>query len=168
MAKHCNTCQKEPNHVSKDNHSATSPLTDIESNPIPATDFPAKAQPNPEPKPVKKPISSSVLDAMDKNTQLLQQLPKRTHSRSGTDGTVPDVQPPAKKKQTNMTSPVQCCGNIGTLHSRATGMPPQSPLPLHTNQVVNLGAPDKKNTRCTSAEVAAAVQQKKRLQLKLE
>ena len=86
MAKHCNTCRKEPNCVSKDDHGATSPLTDIESNPIPATDLPAKAQPNPEPKPVKEPISSSALDAVDENTQLLQQHPKRTHSRSGTDG----------------------------------------------------------------------------------
>ena len=168
MAKCCNTCWKEPNHVSKDDHGATSPLTDIESNPIPATDLPAKAQPNPEPNPVKEPISLSALDAIDKNTQLLQPHPKRTRSRSGTDGTVPDVQPPAKKKKTNTTSPVQRHRNIGTLRLRAAGVPPRSPLPLRTNRVVNPGAPDKKNTRRTSAEMAAAAQQKKRLQLELE
>lgn len=172
MAKRRNTCRKEPNRVSKDDHGATSPLTDIESNPIPATDLPAKAQPNPEPNPVKEPISLSALDAIDKNTQLLQPHPKRTRSRSGTDGTVPDgtvpdVQPPAKKKKTNTTSPVQR-RNIGTSRSRAAGVPPRSPLPLRTNRVVNPGAPDKKNTRRTSAEVAAAAQQKKRLQLELE
>jgi hypothetical protein len=47
-------------------------------------------------------------------------------------------------------------------------VPPRSPLPSRTNRVVNPGGPDKKRAKRTSAEMAAAAQQKKKLKLALE
>lgn len=47
-------------------------------------------------------------------------------------------------------------------------VPPRSPLPSRTNRVVNPGAPDKKRTKRTSEETAAAAEQKNKLKLELE
>jgi len=103
------------------------------------------------------------------DSEIPQQHPKRSRSRSDTDEMVPAsiIQPPAKKtKVSNNTSPVQRGGRVGNPGPKV--MPPRSPLPLRDNRVVNPGAPDFKRKKRTSAEVAAAAQQKKKLRLELE
>jgi hypothetical protein len=47
-------------------------------------------------------------------------------------------------------------------------IPPRSPLPVRSNRVLNPGAPDKKNTRRTSAQVAAEKKRKVDLQRNLD
>jgi hypothetical protein len=165
MTKRRTTRPKGPKFISEQEDHATSPPTDIESNPsMLATDLTSKPRPKPRPKSAKQAIAPSTPDAVD---EVPHQHPKRGRSRSDTDGTVPAsiVQPPAKKtKVSNSISPAD--DNIGNSHSKT--MPRRSPLPLRINRVVNPGAPDKKRTKRTSAEVAAAAQQKRNLRLELE
>jgi len=80
MVKHHTTWKP----ISEQEDHATSPLTDVESNPPVATDLTAK--PQPKPKPAKQAIALSVLDAVD---EIPHQHPKHGHSRSNTGGTVP-------------------------------------------------------------------------------
>lgn len=86
---------------------------------------------------------------------------------TGGDGTISDEeQPPSKKSKANDTN------NDGAKsHTRKRGgvqVPPRSPLPIRSNRVVNPGAPDKPNTRRTSAEVTAAMERKAALQREVD
>jgi hypothetical protein len=51
---------------------------------------------------------------------------------------------------------------------KALTVPRRSPLPSRTNRVVNPGAPDKKRTKRTPAEMTAAARKKNDLKLELE
>src|SRR5271168_4956075 len=176
MAKRRAACPKGPKHISEPKDDATSPPIDAGSNPTLAADPTAKPRPKPRPKPVKKTIASAplasmptLLNAVDDDSEIPQLHPKRSRSRSDTDETTPAsiVQPPAKKtKLSNNTLPVQRGGNVG--NSGLKVLPPRSPLPFRASRVVKPGAPDIPRKKGTSAEVAAAAQQKKKLRLQLE
>jgi hypothetical protein len=158
-----------PKHIPELEDHATSPPIDAESDPTLAADPTAKPRPKPRPKPVKKTIASaqSMLDAVD-DPEVPQQHPKRGRSRSGTDDIPASiVQPLAKKtKLSNNTLPVQRGGNVGKSGPKV--LPPRSPLPSRASRAVKPGAPDLPRKKRTSAEVAAAAQQKKNLRLELE
>lgn len=161
MAKRRITRPKGQNNISEQEH-ATSPLMDVEPNTTLAVNPAAKPRPKPRPKPARKQLTPDAVDDP-------QQHSKRGRSRSDADENGPAfiVQPPAKKTKTSNTIlPVQHGSNSGD--SRSKVPPPRSPLPLRINRVVNPGAPDKKRKKCTSAEVTAAAEQKKRLLLELE
>ena len=106
-------------------------------------------------------------EAVD-DLEIPQQRLKRGRSRSGTDEIPASiVQPPAKKTKPSNTVPVQRGGNVGKSGPKFLP-PPRSPLPSRASRAVKTGAPDIPRKKCTSAEVAAAAQQKKKLRLKLE
>jgi hypothetical protein len=74
-------------------------------------------------------------------------------------------QPPTKKLKAN---------NKGAMVSVPAGkqgkvtVPPWSPLPIRNNHIVNPGAPDRKNPRHISAQVAAEKKRKEELQHDLD
>lgn len=165
MVKRRITRSKGPKHNSDSEQDHATSLLNVDSNPSLPAEPTAKPRPKPRPKP--KPIAPSAPDAVD-DSKIPDQHPKRGRSGSDTDETVPAsiVQPPAKKtKLSNSTLPVQHGRNTG--NSRSKPLPPRSPLPERIGRVVNPGAPDQKRKKRTSAEVAAAAQQKENLRLQL-
>lgn len=76
-------------------------------------------------------------------------------------------EPPAKK----LKASDQNKGATSSMPSGKRGkvtVPPRSPPPVRSNRVVNPGAPDQKNTRRTSAQVAADKKRKDELQRDLD
>ena len=67
------------------------------------------------------------------DSDIPQWQPKRGHSESDAEGTAPASidQLPAKKKELDITLPVQHDGNIK--NSYWNTLPPRSPLPVHNN-----------------------------------
>jgi hypothetical protein len=78
-----------------------------------------------------------------------------------------DEPPPQKKSKAND-------GNDGAASSVQSGkraskmVPPRSPLPVRSNRVIHPGAPDQKNPRRTSAQVAADNKRKEDLKRDLD
>jgi hypothetical protein len=78
-----------------------------------------------------------------------------------------DEPPPQKKSKANN-------GNNGATSSLQSGkrasktVTPWSPLPIQSNRIIHPGAPDQKNLRHTSAQVAADNKQKEDLKCDLD
>jgi hypothetical protein len=83
------------------------------------------------------------------------------------DSCCDEDQPPTKKPRANSdddgATPLPLPGK-----QRGKKVPPRSPLPVRINRVLNPGAPDKKNTRHSSAQVAANKQRKEDLRRDLD
>ena len=86
---------------------------------------------------------------------------------SDSDSSHDDKQPSAKKLKVNDSSN----GVALPLPSGKWGnkvVTPQSPLPIRSTRIINPGYPDKKNARCTSAQVAAENEKKEALRRYLD
>jgi hypothetical protein len=126
-----------------------------------------KLKPKPKLKPVKKSQPQAELDAVD---EVPCQSSKRERAQSNAEeiSSAPNIYQPAAKrlKKTDVALPSD--GGNKTTNSRSKPAALRSPLPAHSNRIVNPGAPDQKRKRCTPAEMAAAKMEKEKLKLALE
>ena len=135
MAKRRTTCLKGPTDNSgQETHAMSLPM-DVEYNSTSAANSTANPQPKTRPKPMKKtavqaaPLVPDTVNDLD----IPQQRPKRGRSESDADGTAPASidQPPAKKKELDITLLVQRDGNIK--NSCWNTLPPCSARPARNN-----------------------------------
>ncbi|KAH9988441.1 hypothetical protein BJV74DRAFT_885329 [Russula compacta] len=81
------------------------------------------------------------------------------------DSSGDEEQPPTKKPKANDKG---ATASVPAGKRGKVTVPPRSPLPVRNNRVVNPGAPDRKNPRRTSAQVAAEKKRKEELQRDLD
>lgn len=93
--------------------------------------------------------------------------PKRKHGRPKGSKNKPKSNQPAESNKELDETDIEMSPPIPPKAKRPS-IAPHSPLPNHTNCVVNPGKPDAKRTKWTSAEVAVAAKQKEDLKKKVE